>query len=278
MKRWVIFMLLLSIFNCDTKKQLAPDVAKEQLLCFGLAICNGSNRGTKFGMIGDSWTDLLFGTTLVEALRVQLEKYHGYNITGATLGGRTLSAAVSLKLHLKVIDEAGPDISYMLISLGGNDLQFYPGNYVGKIEEEKQKRFSEIRNNIRTMIQEGNNYKIYKWGGAPLVWIFHGYDYPSPDNDKRIAESCRPTLLKAGLNSTEIDSLAFKALDDFNDLLLKTTFEEPQMKYINLRGTLNGPPSNPSLMMDCIHPDSNGFRLIGERYVTTLKGYTKNEK
>jgi hypothetical protein len=279
MKHILISILLLFLVSCDTKKDKVIDNYQTSLLCFSYGICPSSSPGTKFGMIGDSWTDLAVSLPLIEALRLQLEKYHGYKITGATLGGRTLQEAEAIGLHKQIIDTAGPDLKYMLISLGGNDLQYKPSAYLNNMDVEKQSRFSAIRNIALKMVREGNAYKILKWGGSPLIWFFHGYDYSNPDNIQREDEtSCRSTLNSAGFVGNEVEKFSISVLDDFNTLLYNLSLEEPQIRYIDLRNTLGGPPSPKSLMFDCIHPNSNGFRLLGERYVNVLKGYTNNER
>lgn len=247
-----------------------------QFACYSLAICT-NDRGTKFGMVGDSWTDLVFGVNAIETLRVQLEKYHNYQIKGATLGGTTLSGAYQRGAHIQTIDEAGPSIKYVLVSLGGNDLQFTPSAYVNNFSAEKQSRFLTISGLIKDMITSGNAYKLNKWGGDPLIWIFHGYDYPNPDNANG-STSCRDTLKAAGFTDTQVDVDMKTLLDDYNSLLYNLVFQIENFRYINLRSTLGTSVSEKQYMFDCIHPNSIGFRLLGNRYVLSLEAYTRNER
>ncbi|MDX1961447.1 MAG: SGNH/GDSL hydrolase family protein [Leptospiraceae bacterium] len=272
------FLLILFLLGCDSPKSFDKGL-QIQLFCRVLVTGCETGRPTKFGMIGDSWTDLVLGTDAIESLRVQLEKYHGYKIIGSTLGGQLLETALKQNLHFKVIEEAGPDIKYMLLSLGGNDILGNISRYNGRIEEEKAIRFSTIRSSLSQMIQQGNAYKVSKWGGAPLIWMIHGYDYANPDVPSLSGSTfCRQTLLDAGFTTSTIETLS-KNLDDLNSLYIQITTTEPQLKYIDLRRTLGGPPySNPANMFDCIHPNSIGFRIIGERYAKAIEGQTNGEK
>ncbi|MCB1177876.1 MAG: SGNH/GDSL hydrolase family protein [Leptospiraceae bacterium] len=278
MKKYVkillISILLSSFQNCDSSKSNL-DAVDVQFACSVLSDCN-PNRGSKFGILGDSWTDLVFGVDAIETLRVQLTKYGGYNVVGSTLGGQTLKTVYNTGLHYKVIDEAGPNIKYMLLSLGGNDIQGNPVTYLNNVENEKNSRFATLRENLLNLIRTGNLYKINKWGGNSITWIIHGYDYPNPD--AATGFNCRTYLVNLGFSSSDVDTFQQSILNSYNDYLKTLTFEETTLKYIDLRGTLSGPPSKVDYMYDCIHPNSIGFRLIGERYIKTLEGYTNNER
>jgi lysophospholipase L1-like esterase len=270
------FLILTYLINCDTKKNNLSNLDK-QFACYSLAICD-DKRGVKFGMIGDSWTDLVFGVNAIETLRVQLEKYHNYKIVGSTLGGTTLEGAYGRAAHIQVIDEAGPSLKYILVSLGGNDLQFQPGKYIQNgFDIEKANRLSLIKKTINELIISGNAHKINKWGGDPILWIFHGYDYPNPDNATN-STSCRDTLKQANFTDLDIDQNMTKLLDDFNSLLSSLVFEIPSFRYIDLRKTLGSSKSESQYMFDCIHPNSIGFRLLGDKYSSYIKAYTNNEK
>lgn len=275
----LIGLVCIGINNCDTKKNQFPEQFQTQFLCSVGAICP-TQRGVKYGILGDSWTDLIFGVPLIETLRVQLEKYYNYKMVGSTLGGQTMKTVYQMGLHTKVIDEAGPDIKYMLISLGGNDVQGSPSQYVGRFAEEKQLRFESVRNTLRELIRTGNIYKVQKYGGEPLIWIINGYDFPNPDIPSNPgATGCRPTLRSAGFTESEVNSFIVDSLVDYNNMLRDLTTQEPQLRYINLLGTLGGPAfSQAGHMWDCIHPNSGGFSLIAKRYVSVLEGYTNYEK
>jgi hypothetical protein len=279
-KRFLILGILCAyLVNCDTKKNQYPEQFKAQFLCYVGAICP-TQRGVKFGILGDSWTDLALGLPLIESLRVQLEKNYNYRMIGSTIAGQEMTTIYQTGMHTRVIDEAGPDIKYMLLSLGGNDIQGSPDRYVGNFATEKQNRFNLVQTTLLNMIRTGNVYKVQKYGGAPLLWIIHGYDYSNPDIVSRSGSTgCRPTLRAAGLTDTEISSLVIDGLVDYNNMLRDMTTREPQLRYIDLRGTLGGPPvSLPGHMWDCIHPSTAGFNLIGKRYVSVLEGYTNYEK
>jgi|GEM_PF-990072 hypothetical protein len=275
----LIGFICAQLLNCDTKKNQYPEQFKVQLLCYVGAICP-TQRGVKYGILGDSWTDLALGVPLIESLRVQLEKNYNYKMVGSTLAGQTLSTIYQTGTYTRVIDEAGPDIKYMLLSLGGNDIQGNPAKYVGRFAAEKQERFSLLQSNLLNMIRMGNTYKVQKYGGAPLLWIIHGYDFPNPDVPSRPESTgCRSTLRTAGFTDAEITALVVDGLSDYNNLLRDITTREPQLRYIDLRATLGGPPSSAAgNMWDCIHPNTGGFNLLAKKYVSALEGYTNYEK
>ncbi|TGN20288.1 SGNH/GDSL hydrolase family protein [Leptospira idonii] len=272
----LLFIAALMIINCDTKKDYQKDVTAN-VLCYTLAACNQS-RATTVGMIGDSWTDLLIGYPAVDTLRVQLEKNHGYKITGATLGGKTLSQASDQGLQFQVIEQAGADIHTMILSLGGNDLQANLSAYVGNENSVQAARFADIKFRIKTMILTGNSYKISKYGGQPLKWIIHGYDYPNPYKGAVIPgadEGCSTKFASAGFNLPDVAAFTSQQLDAFNELLRSITSEEPNFYYVDLRRTLGGPPiSNAQLMLDCIHPNSLGFQFLGDKLATQISPLT----
>ncbi len=275
-----LFFILGFVFllNCDSSKSQFSNLDK-RILCKNFAFCS-DKKNYRFGIIGDSWTNLLFGTNSIETIREQLEKYHGYKLIGSTIGGQTLENALRLGFHYKTIDEAGSEIKYMLLSLGGNDLQRNPKEFVQNFQETKLKRLEKIQNYLIQMIQTGNLHKRNKYGGASLLWIIHGYDYLNPEiYTYENATSCRITLQKVGFTDEQIDKFTITTLDDYNELLKNLTFIEPSLRYIDLRGTLiKDKFANPEYMFDCIHPNSIGFSLITQKYVKILEGYTNSER
>ena len=91
--------------------------------------------------------------------------------------------------------------------------------------------------------------------------------------------SCRDTLIGQGFSDSEVTAFTSQVLDDFNEKLRQITYIEPQLRYIDLRGTLGGPSvSRLEYMYDCIHPNSTGFELLAQRYVQVLEGYTTYER
>lgn len=280
---WIFF---LGLSNCDSQKKESLVLNDKQFACYVLAICS-EERGVKFGMVGDSWTDLLYGTNVIETLRTQLEKYNNYKLVGATLGGETIAGAITKGSHFRVIDNAGPGIKYMLLSLGGNDLQGNPKAYVDNgFITEKVSRMALFKKNLSDMIVAGNAYKTSKYGGDPLIWVIHGYDFASVDNGT--TTTCRPTLISAGwtneqINGTDTSFSLPGTFNEFNEMLKSMTAQEPYLRYIDLRFTLgasvgNNYTSSSNLYIDCIHPNSIGFRIIGEKYVKFVQGYTNNER
>jgi hypothetical protein len=264
---FIIIACYLTLENCDTKKEYTDDIALN-IICYSFAGCN-QNQPARIGMIGDSWTDLLIGYPFVETLRVQLEKNHGYQITGATLGGQTLEAAANLGLQYQVIDQAGASVKVILLSLGGNDIQANLRDYTLDLESARSLRFSKIKSSLRNIIQTGNAYKLSKFGGSPLKWIIHGYDYTNPNMRPVIPdadEGCNARFVSAGFNLANVEDFSSKQLDAYNEMLRSFTSEEPTYYYVDLRRTLGGPPkSNANLMLDCIHPNNLGFEFLGNK-------------
>ncbi|EKJ86306.1 SGNH/GDSL hydrolase family protein [Leptospira meyeri] len=265
------YTLLLGItaflIHCDTKKDYFEDVGAN-LLCTTYAICNGETPA-KTGIIGDSWTDILLGFPMVETLRPQLENRYHYKFAGATLGGKTLQGVVSQGLQFQVIDQGGADMKVVLLSLGGNDIQANLSEYIGKIDTVQAQRFATIKANLKQLIITGNAYKIARFGGAPIKWIIHGYDYPNPYMPPVIAgseEGCKTKFDKIGLIVPDAAVFTSNQVDAFNNLLLEVTREEPSLIYVDLRSTLGGRPnSRAELMLDCIHANNLGYTLLADK-------------
>ncbi|MDZ4725179.1 MAG: SGNH/GDSL hydrolase family protein [Leptospira sp.] len=272
----ILLFLSLAVSNCDTKKSYFDDITLS-VFCYSFAACNGQTPA-RIGMIGDSWTDLLVGYPLVDTLRVQLEKNHSYNITGATLGGRTLDDAISQGLHYQVIDQTGPSVSVMLLSLGGNDLLTNVSDYYNQLDSVRTSRLNKLKAQIKNIIQTGNAYKISKYGGSPLKWVMHGYDYANinmPPLVTGLTYGCKASYVSAGFTATEAESISQSTLDAFNTMLKSITSEEPTFYYVDMRRTLGGPPaSNAQYMLDCIHPNNLGFQILGNQLSTLISPIT----
>ncbi|GBF51371.1 GDSL-like protein [Leptospira ryugenii] len=273
-------LLLFSFLSCDTKKEFSQNLSLE-ILCYTLAACNGQTP-SRIGMVGDSWTDLLAGYPFVETLRVQLEKYHGYQVVGATLGGRTLQDAINQGLHYQVIDQAGPQISVIFLSLGGNDLLTDVNLYFNRVDAERSKRIALLKTQLKNMVDTGNAYKISKYGGNTLKWVIHGYDYSNPfmpQLSPTITYGCKASFTNAGFTESEVPSITQGTLDQFNAMLKKMSTEDTNFIYLDLRRTLGGPPISASVnMLDCIHPNDLGFRILGNQistFISPITGVTK---
>ncbi|MCU0823852.1 MAG: SGNH/GDSL hydrolase family protein [Leptospira sp.] len=276
LKILIFSFTLLSILNCDTKKEYFDDVTAN-LLCRTYAVCNGSTPA-RTGIIGDSWTDLLLGFPAVETLRNQLETNHGYKFIGATLGGKTMQQVVNQGLQFQVIDQGGADVSSILLSLGGNDVQANLTEYVGNIEGVQSQRFAQIRTNLLTIVRTGNAYKQSKFGGQPIKWVIHGYDYPNPYLSPAIAnadEGCETKFIRSGLTPANAGLFTQQQLDGLNALFKQVADEEPTLYYVDLRRTLGGPPiSRADLMVDCIHANNLGFKLLADKMAPLIKPIT----
>lgn len=262
--------------HCDTKKAYLDDISAN-LLCRTYAICNGETPA-RTGIIGDSWTDLLLGFPAVDTLRNQLENNHGYKFVGATLGGKTLRQVVNQGLQFQVIDEGGADMKAIILSLGGNDVQANLGDYVGNIEGVQAQRFAQIKNDLLMLISTGNSYKVSKYGGNPIRWVLHGYDYPNPYMPAAIAnadEGCETKFNRVGLFPADAGVFTKNQLDGLNDLYKEISNQDPTLYYVDLRRTLGGPPiSRAELMLDCIHPNNLGFKLLADKMAPLINPIT----
>ncbi|MBM9590494.1 SGNH/GDSL hydrolase family protein [Leptospira sp. 201903075] len=271
-KYTVLLGILTFLIHCDTKKDYLEDIGAH-FLCNTYAICNGETPA-KTGIIGDSWTDILLGFPLVETLRPQLENRFHYQFVGATLGGKTLQQVVSQGLQFQVIDQGGADMKVIILSLGGNDIQANLPEYVGNVSAVQAQRFATIKSNLKHMIVTGNAYKIARFGGAPIKWIIHGYDYPNPYMPAVIAgseEGCKTKFDRIGLIVPDAAVFTSTQLDAFNNLLVEITREEPSFIYMDLRNTLGGKPnSRAEFMLDCIHANNLGYTLLAEKFARLL--------
>ena len=275
-----IFIIVFSFFsNCDSRKPGPLEDPVFNFLCYSYNFCKEPPRGTKFGLIGDSWTDLIGGIPLIWSMRTHMENTYGYRITGASLAGRQLRDVMSQGLHYSIIDASGPDLKYMILSLSGNDMLFnYPG-YSANLASDKAVLMGIIKERLLTVVRSGNIYKKEKWGGGDLIWIIHGYDYLNPDKILLKSDGCRPVFLFKGYPDSLILSDLEESINLLNETLLSATYLEPSLRYVNLRGTLGGPPvSNPDHLVDCIHPNSVGFGILTDVFVRNLDYITGNAR
>lgn len=279
MNRLFLIIILFFTYHCDSRKGPTNDVLAN-LACYSFSQCGETRFGTKFGMLGDSWTDLLGGVPLIDSLNTHLRNDHGYRITGANLGGRTLKQVLEQGLHLQVVKDAGADLKFVIISMGGNDLQGNVSTYKPDIQGEKVRRLALMESGLKELVNSMNYEKSSKYGPGNLIYFIHGYDYPNPDNYNSVSTtSCRRTLLAEGFAATEIDSILLDALNSYNSILGNLTTQLPNFNYIDLRGTLGGPPySNKDYMYDCIHPTSAGFSLLANKLNTGIQTVAGGEK
>lgn len=271
MRKVLLLLLAVLIVQCDRDDSDLPLELLGALECEIATTC--PVQQTKFGLVGDSWTDFAFGAPIQKDLLDTLRDEYGYNITASALAGLTVRREVEEKRgYINVINTAGPDLSYMLISLGGNDLLASTSEYVTDgIDFTINQRLASIELRLDRMIIEGNFLKQQNYGGNPPVWFFHGYDYANPNKET----SCISGAINAGLPEEAAKTIPPVVLNRFNSFLATYTTRNASARYLDLRGTLGGPDvSNPDLMFDCIHPNTLGHSLIAARYHETLKGYT----
>ncbi len=263
-KSFLFFLIILS--SCDRKKDFSS-VAMSIFECQFKQNCNGPSS---FAMVGDSWTDFAFGYTIVEDLYDQLTNHYQLKITAMNLAGLTLKFELEQRRgFLNVIKDAGPELEFFLLSIGGNDLIFPVSSFSTQgVDTTIRIRTAEIKNRLKELVFYGNQYKINLYGGKPIKWIIHGYDYPNPDFD----DSCVLDAIFAGMSREEAMTILERAVEQLNRVYQELSYEIPYFYYIDLRKTLGGPPfSNSNFMFDCIHPNSLGFDLLAKRYISQLK-------
>ena len=264
----LIPMLLLAFAACD-RSQSPGDEVLANLNCEIITTCPSPSQ---FGMIGDSWTDFAFGLEIERDLLDWL-RLKGYRITASVVAGHTLRTEVESKRgFIQVIDNAGPEIRYMLISLGGNDMLGSIGEYkTNGLDATLLARQAAMEIRLKRLVQEANFYKQQKYGGGPLKFYIHGYDYPNPNKDS----SCVLGALTSGASASEAADLIQNVVDRHNAFLARMDAEIPDLHYIDLRAALGGPPiSRGDLMFDCIHPSDTGFEFIATRYSFILDQFT----
>jgi hypothetical protein len=291
-----IFLILL-LLQCNP----TSDSKKKRNLLNGLIILNSQKSpspnaefvpippliplSTKFGIVGDSWTD--FALAGVQDLRAQLSS-RGYKISGTSTAGLRLSTALSQNLQRTAIDQAGSNIKYMIISLGGNDYQANLSDYIGVNTSggvATNARILTIQNNLNIMIADGNSYKISKYGGGNLVWILHGYDYANILKNfctvaSPFTQSYQTYIVSLGASIADSNYVSINGFNALNSMMLNLANASSGMiRYIDLRGTLGGPPnSTSSSMYDCIHPTTAGFSLITDKYILGLNSISGSDR
>lgn len=260
----LLAMLLAVLPACDSQKS---DDLPNAIECYILSLCFQEN--TRFGMVGDSWTDFGFGVQIQRDVRDWLVASHGYRMTEVVLAGQTLEADLNrARGFQRVIERAGPELKYMLISLGGNDLLDNINEYGSAADPNTvlTARLDTYEANLRSMIAQGDFLKIQMYGGAPLTWVLHGYDYANPER----VTGCNITT--GGFSATQKEQLFQTNLDQFNIRQQAIAASMSNVVHIDLRATLGGPPTSASgLKIDCIHPNDPGFEIIATRYAAGLQ-------
>lgn len=284
-QRLILGIVVLTMtIRCDSSGNQADEYLSS-MICNSYAICS-EYRSVQFGLIGDSWAVMMSGTSVVYTLRSFLEIQYGFQIIGASQGGRRLESVVDQGLHLHLIDQVGPNIRYMLIILGGNDVLFGldPVNLDNDAEAEWARVLSGVQSNLLTLVRSGNAYKISRYGGSEIEWYVLGYDYLNPENSFEYGDytstlGCNVLWSELGFDDDVIEEELPTFIDRFNETIIEAAGQEPFIRHIDLRGTMGGPPvSDKSLMLDCVHPNSVGFGLLTARYVKLLDYHTDHAR
>ncbi len=269
--RIAAIVALLAFAQCESKKESPLDSILLNARCDLLTDC--PSGGAKFGMVGDSWTDLAAGLPLQRDLHDWLIDGYGYRVQAFVLAGHTAEAELNLLRGFdRVIRNGGPELKYMLISLGGNDLLANNRAYwTNGVDAELDTRLARLDVTHRQIIAQGNYIKQTLYGGDPLVWFINGYDYPNPN----LENSCVRGSLNAGMPVSQAAQQTARMIDRYQTYLQGLTSRVTGLHIVDLRGTLGGPnESLVSLKLDCIHPNSAGFGLLAARYVASIEQVT----
>lgn len=265
---WLLItaITLFTIGACD-RRSSQKQVMVESIRCTVIGSCG---QNTQFGMVGDSWTDFAGGVPILADLRDHLVDNYGFQLTTSNLAGLTLRFEWENRRGFEqVIHQAGPKLRFMLLSLGGNDLMSSSGDYSNHAQSTLDSRLASFDNQLRLLITDGDLLKQSLYGGPPLTWIIHSYDYPDPVLDPQCVSG-----YVAGSGDPTANDLPRFIEDGFNTKLQYLTTQIPNLRVIDARGTLGGPPSLDSLMFDCIHPNNNGFTQYSAAYVVRLDAIT----
>ena len=273
-----LLLVLTAASACDTRKDTLSDPLAT-FLCVSSATC-AHGRNTAFGLLGDSWTDLALGQPLIRDLRDYVEEDYGFRLTAATLAGQKLATVLHTGLHFEVIRRGGPSLRWMIVSLGGNDLVFNATRYTADPAAERARVLAGIERDLLELVRTGNAFRRSEFGGEPIVWFVHGYDFGNPDNVFTTTAftsdtGCRARLRISGYSDALIDTELPRNLDAYHDMLVRAAAQEATLRNIDLRRTLGGPPvTPPSLMFDCIHPNTIGFGSLSAVLVRAIDATT----
>jgi len=260
--RLLLLILGIATFShCDRSRSEGDEIIAN-LNCEIITTCPAPSR---FGMVGDSWTDFAFGLELQRDMLDNLRD-DGFQIMASVVAGHTLRTEVEEKRgFVQVIQNAGPRLRYMFVSLGGNDIIGSIGEYESNgIEPTLAARQASMEIRLRRLVQEANFLKQQLYGGEPLTFFIHGYDYPNPN----LESSCVLDAITEGASTSEASEIIRTVVDRHNSFLARMDSEIPDLHYIDLRGTLGGPAvSSADYMFDCIHPNDIGFRFVTNRFV-----------
>ena len=210
--------------------------------------------------VGDSWAQGWCG----DLEKVLLTKGHPRTVYNLGLPGSTASmwaepgALNVVKLELL----QHPEIEWIIMSMGGNDL--LDGYLLMGYEEET---FTYIESFLRTVLDDLTTF-------APNVHIYlNGYDFTN-------FEYCAFCILLGQTalgGNTYFQNMLFQQLDD---VYTTVAADYPNVYHTNLLGTLqgaNGEPNPPNYLLptpsryfpddDCIHPSSDNGWVIYLRAV-----------
>ncbi len=271
MRIFLAVLTLGALLSCEHKKEPLTHTLIQNALCTLVAACPMTDA--HFGMIGDSWTDFAAGLPIQIDLRDWLTQQYGYKIQSSTIGGLTAEAELNYVRGFDlVIRQSGPGLKYMLVSLGGDDLLANNKNYfLNGTDAELDTRLARLDIVHRSIIAQGDALKMTLWGGDPLTWIFSGYDYANPDLDP----ACVRGSLNAGMPQSQAAVQTQKIIDRYQAYLNTLPTKAPNVRVIDLRGTLGGPAQSlTGLKFDCIHPNDAGFYLLAARYAANLAQIT----
>jgi lysophospholipase L1-like esterase len=207
---------------------------------------------------GDSWAEQ-GADELQAALRAA--GYPALIVEERALGGTTTMYWVTTQpMELVYAVDANPDADWIWISLGGND------STQGRMDGLTPTQIAtQIDNNLRTLLDT-----LFAAHPQILVVMF-GYDYTNWDIVGCPAE--RDAIFGAGSNQAQVNQAI---MTEVGAVQAQIATDYPNVAYVPIWSAMqlaagqNPDPSQPSpasLMMDCLHPNTNGYRAVFDALV-----------
>lgn len=249
---------------------------------------------------GDSWldyprTDLL--TVLEDSFGwdVHSVAHRGDNLESMAYDTNQLTALIRTFRGVSKRDKT-PDA--LLLSGGGNDfagpelamLLDHVGTDHGGINETIVAELVEVRMAEAWANLLGFSRQVaIELFGAPVRTVVHGYDYAVPDGrgfgwlsgfGPFPGPWLAPSYARKGIGSQTPDGLVerFRLTRDLIDrynMMLEAVSNHPgldHVRYVDLRGTLKGPPDHEEDWANEMHPTSPGFLAIATKLNQELIG------
>ncbi|NLJ00838.1 MAG: SGNH/GDSL hydrolase family protein [Bacteroidales bacterium] len=224
---------------------------------------------------GDSWFQYpkykKMGLTLSKEVKDVIDyliEEPDYNVKSLDAAGDMIRNMFHLSEYLEAIREHNPKA--FILSGGGNDFfEVFP-NMLTEGSADSMESYLKISWTTEIKVIE-TYYKgfldILTEEFPALPVILHGYDYIMPRPDGKWIG--KPMITKGKLNMDKDRKVLIKlVMDRFNQTLLDLSLLYENVHFIDLRNTV---PQDASFWHDEIHPNDEGFKLVADKFIATLK-------